>query len=58
MIFVCKKKRYGTEMDAKLALAEIALKENRGSKKVRGEVGYYFCKKCNCYHLTKRKKSR
>ncbi len=49
---MCSKKKF-TKTSAKLALAD-SLWEREAGKYKRLESRYYYCFKCNAYHLTKK----
>lgn len=50
----CKKRRYNTEVDAKIALAVVrADRERKNPKRKRpAEKKYYRCPYCKGFHLT------
>ena len=49
---MCKKKRYPTELDAKIALTSCYYANHIKGKSKRKECRYYYCDKCKGYHLT------
>ena len=50
----CKKKQYRDKISAMIALSKCKWLGNY--KPHRMEYRIYWCKECNCYHLTKQKK--
>ena len=49
---MCRKIRYRSEVDAKIALMDIARRRDQG-KENRKECRYYRCPRCRGWHLTK-----
>lgn len=47
---MCKKKRYKDKLEAMFALSQARKHRRKGHN--RREKRFYFCKECNCYHLT------
>lgn len=49
---VCKKVKYKDKLSVMIALSSCLSKHNKNRKETR----YYWCNKCNAYHLTKHNK--
>ena len=49
---MCNKRKFKTELDAKIALVSSYYKRHIKNNKKRREIRYYWCKECSAYHLT------
>lgn len=49
---MCNKRKFRTELDAKIALVSSYYKSHIKNNKRRKEIRYYWCDKCKAYHLT------
>ena len=49
---MCRKYRFKTELDAKIALVKAYYKRHIKNNKKRNEIRYYWCSECRAYHLT------